>query len=91
MRGLRGSWLDPFAHTAHRRFERSLRPWYRRVLERALPRLTLANHALLLDLAGLAEAIRGYESLKEHNAGVARLEAERLIEKLETSQEAVPG
>ena len=91
MRGLRGRWLDPFGHTVHRRFERSLRPWYRRVLERALPQLTLENHALLLELAGLADGIRGYEALKEHNAGVARLEAERLIEKLETSHEDAPG
>jgi hypothetical protein len=60
-------------------------------MERALPHLTLENHALLLELAALADGIRGYESLKEHNAGVARLEAERLIEKLETSQEAAPG
>ena len=30
-----------------------------------------------------------YEALKEQNAAVARLEAERLLEKLETPQEGV--
>ena len=90
-RGVRGRWLDPFAHTAHRRFERALRPWYTGVLERALLRLDLENHGVLLELAGLAEDIRGYEALKEHNAAQARLEAERLLEKLESPQEIGTG
>ena len=34
MKGLRGTWLDPFGHSAERRMERGLIDWYSAVLDR---------------------------------------------------------
>lgn len=64
MRFLRGTWLDPFGHAQVRRTERALVGEYRDLVSAALARLTPETHATVVTLAGLPEAIRGYEELK---------------------------
>lgn len=73
LRFLRGTPLDIFGSTAERRRERALIGEYRALVERLLERLTPGNHALAVEIAGLALAIRGYGHVKE--AAIADWEA----------------
>ncbi|MEO8656129.1 MAG: DUF6537 domain-containing protein, partial [Ramlibacter sp.] len=82
LRVLRGSWLDPFGHTRERRLERQLAEDYEATLRRLLPRLTAANHALLLEYAALPERIRGYGVVKLRNAEAAQAQAARILAQL---------
>ncbi|NMG67176.1 indolepyruvate ferredoxin oxidoreductase family protein [Azoarcus indigens] len=61
---LRGSWLDPFGHTAERRMERELAARYAEMMEALLPRLTAENLASAVELAALPERVRGYGHVK---------------------------
>lgn len=65
LKGLRGSWLDPFGHTAERRAERAWRERYLRGMSEGVPRLTKDNHRVFLALAQIPESIRGYGPVKE--------------------------
>jgi indolepyruvate ferredoxin oxidoreductase len=64
-KGLRGTALDPFGHTAERRMERRLIVDYRSMLEELLNGLSLDNHDLAVELARIPELIRGYGHVKE--------------------------
>ncbi|SDJ36297.1 indolepyruvate ferredoxin oxidoreductase family protein [Streptomyces indicus] len=63
-RRLRGTPLDPFAHTEVRRTERALVTEYQRLIREALDRLTADNAEEVLRLAELPQTIRGYEHIK---------------------------
>ncbi len=67
MRGIRGSALDIFNYSAHRRLERSLVDWYRNLINQTIDRLTDENLAQALEIAALPDQIRGYEQIKEAN------------------------
>ena len=82
LRVLRGSWLDPFGHTAERRLERSLANDYERTLQQLLERLTPARHALVLEYAALPERIRGFGAVKLRNIEAAQVQAERILAQL---------
>lgn len=69
-KGLRGTLLDPFAHTAERRMERALIGEYRALLAEAINHATPAMLPLLTELATSAGLIAGYGQVKE--AGIAR-------------------
>jgi indolepyruvate ferredoxin oxidoreductase len=71
-KGLRGTWLDPFGHSAERRAERSLIGEYRNRIEMALARLTPAEHATAVAIAEVPEQIRGYGHVKERSLATAR-------------------
>ncbi|MFQ5514436.1 MAG: indolepyruvate ferredoxin oxidoreductase family protein [Myxococcota bacterium] len=73
LRGLRGTRLDPFGWTAHRRMERRLSREYESTVERLLAGLDEANHELAVEIARLPEAIRGFDVVKE--AAVAEVRA----------------
>ena len=62
---LRGSAFDPFGRTEERRSERQLILTYRKTIEVLLQDLSLANHALAVEIARLPEQIRGYGHVKE--------------------------
>lgn len=53
LKGLRGSWLDPFGQTAERRLARM----YPAMIEALLPSLTASNHAAAepMDMAFVAD------------------------------------
>ncbi|MHB1328492.1 MAG: indolepyruvate ferredoxin oxidoreductase family protein [Gemmatimonadales bacterium] len=67
VRGLRGSWLDPFGRDAIRRVERELIGEYREMIEAELAGLSEATHARAVALARLPDMIRGYEGVKRGN------------------------
>jgi indolepyruvate ferredoxin oxidoreductase len=65
LKGLRGSWLDPFGKTAERRLERRLAQMYPAMIKALLPSLTASNHAAAVTLAGIAAEVRGFGHVKE--------------------------
>jgi indolepyruvate ferredoxin oxidoreductase len=72
---LRGTWVDPFARSAHRKMERALVDDYRTTIETVLATLgehpgnhrSEAAYELAVEIAGAPEMIRGYETVKERN------------------------
>jgi indolepyruvate ferredoxin oxidoreductase len=82
-RRVRGSWLDPFAHSAVRRAERALVPWYEQLIARVAQRLEPGTAELALAVVSAASRIRGYEELKLSRIAAAREEADRLLARLE--------
>ena len=78
---LRGSPLDPFGRTAHRRLERNLAEAYETTLDELLAGLRPENHGIAVEIAGLPETVRGFEGVKEEQLAKAqRREAELLGE-----------
>src|SRR5581483_1309931 len=79
LKALRGTPLDIFGYSAHRRQERALIGWYRDLVEGVVANLTPDNLPLALEIAALPDQIRGYEKIKEQNiANVKQLAAEKL-------------
>ena len=81
MKGLRGSALDIFGRTAHRKMERELIDEYRGMIERALDTLSAgdeAAYARAVEIAQLPDIIRGYEEIKEANVEQFRTRATQL-------------
>jgi indolepyruvate ferredoxin oxidoreductase len=65
LKGLRGTWADPFGYSAERRTERQLIGQYLDVIAKISEELTLENHAVAVELASLPDEIRGYGHVKE--------------------------
>ncbi len=82
MRRLRGTALDPFGRAEGRRLERSLVSWYAGVVEVAMEELRPGNQALVAELAGLPDGIRGYERIKLDGATRAMARAEEILREL---------
>ncbi len=72
MKGLRGTALDLFGKTDERRMERALIQEYRACIEALLPALTAERLALAVEIASIAEDIRGYGHVKERHLHAAR-------------------
>lgn len=66
-RVLRGSPLDPFAHTDVRKTERRLVKEFETDIRRVAAIMTPENHALASEFAALPEIVRGYEEVKMRN------------------------
>jgi indolepyruvate ferredoxin oxidoreductase len=79
LRFLRGSALDPFGHTGERRMERALIREYEDTVERLLAGLSPRNHALAVEIAALAEEMRGFGYIKKRNVETARRKREALL------------
>ena len=71
-KGLRGTVLDPFGHTAERKTERALILEYRQTVAGLLPRLTADNLAQAVAIASIPEDIRGYGHVKQRHLFTAR-------------------
>jgi indolepyruvate ferredoxin oxidoreductase len=78
-RFLRGGPFDPFGHTAERRSERQLIVDYAATVEELLGALTLANHALAVDIARVPEHIRGYGHVKHAHLATAKAREAELL------------
>jgi len=66
LRLLRGTLLDPFGWTAHRRLERQLaREFEALLLKELLPGLSAESQALAVEIASLPQQVRGFDSVKE--------------------------
>ena len=71
-KGLRGTWLDPFARSAERKAEVRLLKDYEQLLATLIDGLTPENHAIAVELAALPERIRGYGHVKAKAMDEAR-------------------
>jgi indolepyruvate ferredoxin oxidoreductase len=72
---LRGTPLDVFGWSRHRRRERSLAAWYKALVEQALGH---PDAAVARQMVAIPEAIRGYESIKDASIDAAMRRAEDL-------------
>jgi indolepyruvate ferredoxin oxidoreductase len=88
LKGLRGTWFDPFGRTAERRLERSLIAQYEADVAMVLSGVTAVNHATALALARLPLDIRGFGPVKEANYEKAMLERVRLLKAFSASPNA---
>ena len=82
-RRLRGTVLDIFGATRHRRLERALFDWYRELLYRAIDRLDAESAPLVVEAAKLPDSIRGYEGVKERTVATAKTRAKQLLVELD--------
>ncbi len=82
MRRLRGTALDPFGRAQVRKVERELVAEYDALVAAALELLTAQNTAVVVEIAELPDAIRGYEEIKLRNAEAFRERAPELLERL---------
>jgi indolepyruvate ferredoxin oxidoreductase len=80
MKGLRGTWFDPFGHTAERKMERGLVTEYRQTIDQLLVGLNRDNIAQAATIAGLAETIRGYGHVKAASVEKYRTQLGRLMQ-----------
>ncbi|CAB3652185.1 indolepyruvate ferredoxin oxidoreductase family protein [Achromobacter piechaudii] len=80
LKGLRGTWFDPFGHTAERKMERALVAEYRQTIDQLLVGLTRDNIAQAATIAGLAETIRGYGHVKAASVEKYRTQLGRLMQ-----------
>ncbi|MBP2329843.1 indolepyruvate ferredoxin oxidoreductase [Kibdelosporangium banguiense] len=77
MRKLRGTKLDPFGYAHVRRVERALITEYREILLTALA--TGGDPAMIAELAGLPDMVRGYEQIKLDNVTAYRERQQELL------------
>ena len=80
LKGLRGTWFDPFGHTAERRMERALIGEYRQTIDQLLVGLNRDNISQAATIAALAETIRGFGHVKAASVEKYRTELGRLMQ-----------
>lgn len=78
LRGIRGTWLDPFRNNAERRLDQSLLKQYEADIDRLLPVLSAANIGIATKIASLPEGVRGYGHVKEAQARTAAAKRDAL-------------
>ncbi|MET0237330.1 MAG: indolepyruvate ferredoxin oxidoreductase family protein [Kibdelosporangium sp.] len=88
MRKVRGTKLDPFGYAHVRRVERALITEYRAILTTALA--AGADQAMLEELAGLPDMVRGYEQIKLDNVAAYRERQQELLTSLKQPSSPVP-
>ena len=74
---LRGTPLDIFGYSRHRRFERRLIADYEGLVAELLATLTGANHTEAVELAGMVDKVRGFDVVKEAAAEAVKREMEQ--------------
>jgi indolepyruvate ferredoxin oxidoreductase len=79
LRFLRGTPFDPFGRTAHRRLERSLVEEYEARIQQLLASLTRENREVAVEIAGLPEQIRGFDTVKERSIEQVREKEQELL------------
>ena len=86
LRGLRGTWLDPFGRTAERRAERALIEEYCQTIERLLPNLNSRTLNAAVRVASVPEEIRGYGHVKEASMKKAAVLRAQGLEEFEAAR-----
>ena len=76
---LRGTPLDPFGWTAHRRRERELIREYERTLGELLAGLSADTHELAVAIASIPEQIRGFDLVKDEHLLAAKAKESELL------------
>jgi len=84
MRGLRGTWLDPFGYASERRMERQLIDEYRATIDHLTAHLTGDKIVTAVAIAGLPDMIRGYAEIKGAAVERYRLELSRLLDRYDS-------
>ncbi|MEL6985521.1 MAG: DUF6537 domain-containing protein, partial [Actinomycetota bacterium] len=79
MKRLRGTALDPFGRSKHRKLERGLIDEYESMLDRVLAALDAGNYDRAVQVAELPDLIRGYEDIKEANVAEFRSQAQAML------------
>jgi indolepyruvate ferredoxin oxidoreductase len=79
LRFLRGTPLDPFGWTKHRRQERAEIARYEHTLGELQGALTRENLPLAVEIASLPEMVRGFDSVKERSLEAARHKEAELL------------
>ena len=82
LKSVRGQWYDPFGWTAERRAERQAPHDYEALLATLLPRLSAANHSKIVEIAGLADTVRGFGPVKRQAAARAAAQQAALLHAL---------
>jgi len=85
LRGIRGTWLDPFGWSAERKMERALIAEYERTMEEVLAGLAPGNHAEATALARLPTAIRGFGHVKMRAVRDAALRGRELRKRFDAA------
>lgn len=79
MKGLRGTWFDPFGHTRERKLERRLITDYESMLMTILGTLTNARLDTAIALARIPDQIRGFGPVKLESIEKAELKKAELL------------
>ncbi|WP_448628204.1 indolepyruvate ferredoxin oxidoreductase family protein [Geodermatophilus sp. URMC 64] len=79
-RRLRGTKLDVFGKTAHRKAERARIDEYLAVMDEVTGALTRDNHRIAVQVASLPETIRGFDTIKDEAAQRAEEKQAVLLE-----------
>ena len=79
LKGLRGTWLDPFGRTEERRLERALITEYEQDIDRLEKGLSSDNRVSAIELASLPLDIRGFGPVKMAAARQAAKRREELL------------
>jgi indolepyruvate ferredoxin oxidoreductase len=79
LKRLRGTPLDPFGWTAHRRRERELIREYERTLGDLLAGLTPDTHELAVAIASIPEQVRGFDLVKDEHLRAAKTKEAELL------------
>jgi indolepyruvate ferredoxin oxidoreductase len=74
MRRVRGTWADPFGHTAERRMERELIGWYGALMDRCAAEVSPESRQLWARILAAPMEMRGFGPVKA--AAVARVRGE---------------
>jgi indolepyruvate ferredoxin oxidoreductase len=86
---LRGTALDMFGYTSERKQERADVDEYRQLLDTLLSELDENNYGAALELARLAEKLRGYGHVKDRNREMLAVRKADLVRKFRGEQLAV--
>jgi indolepyruvate ferredoxin oxidoreductase len=79
LRGLRGTWLDPFRNSAERQLDARLLADYEQEIENLLKTPLAQSLDTLVALAALPQKIRGYGHVRETSAAAAAKERAGLL------------
>ncbi len=76
---LRGTWLDPFGHTAERRLERALIGEYEALIRSLADAMTPEKLAVAAQIAAAPALVAGYGPVKEAGVAAYRARVEELL------------
>jgi len=82
---LRGTALDIFGYTAHRRLERRLILEFEETVDELIDRLSPDNHSLAIEIASLPSQILGFDQVKETAVAEVEEHKSKLLERLRGS------
>ena len=85
LKGLRGTYLDPFGYSQERKNERELIQQYRTTIRQLLTKLSAENVGQATAIASIPEDIRGFGHVKEQHLSRAQEKAARLREEFDAT------